>query len=253
MLYLNFMNNIILEIKNISKTYKNVKAVDDISLSVKKGEIVGLLGPNGAGKTTIINMILTVLEPTSGLIFISGKNAEKNREILKSVNFTAVSTQIPGNLTIKENLIIFGMIYGIENLKEKIEQVAKELDLNKFLNTKVGFLSSGEQTRIALAKALINSPKLLLLDEPTASLDPHISAIIRLKIKEYAEKNDAAILWTSHNMYEIEGVCDRILFISHGKIILEGNPRELPQQYKKKNMEELFVAIAKEPLSFNCK
>lgn len=253
MLYLNFMNNIILEIKNISKTYKNLKAVDDISLSVKKGEIVGLLGPNGAGKTTLINMILTVLEPTSGLIFISGKDAKENREILKSVNFTAVSTQIPGNLTIKENLIIFGIIYGIENLKEKIKQLAEELDLGKFLNTKVGFLSSGEQTRVALAKALINSPKLLLLDEPTASLDPHISAIIRLKIKEYAEKNDAAILWTSHNMYEIEGICDRILFISHGKIILEGNPRELPQQYKKKNMEELFVAIAKEPLSFNCK
>lgn len=247
------MNNVILEIKNLKKVYGKVEAVDDISLSVKKGEIVGLLGPNGAGKTTLINMILTVLEPTSGLILISGENAKENREILKSVNFTAVSTQIPGNLTIKENLIIFGMIYGIENLKEKIEQVIEELDLDKFLNTKVGFLSSGEQTRVALAKALINSPKLLLLDEPTASLDPHISAIIRLKIKEYAEKNDAAILWTSHNMYEIEGICDRILFISHGKIILEGNPRELPQQYKKKNMEELFVAIAKEPLSFNCK
>ncbi|MEK7635784.1 MAG: ABC transporter ATP-binding protein [Patescibacteria group bacterium] len=247
------MDNIILEIKNLKKTYNKIKAVDDISLSVKKGEIVGLLGPNGAGKTTLINMILTVLEPTGGLIWISGKNARENRETLKDINFTAVSTQIPGNLTIKENLIIFGMIYGIENLKEKINQVAEELDLDKLLNTKVGFLSSGEQTRVSLAKALINSPKLLLLDEPTASLDPHISAIIRLKIKEYAEKNDAAVLWTSHNMYEIEGVCDRILFISHGKIILEGNPRELPQQYKKKNMEELFVAIAKEPLSFNCK
>jgi len=245
------MNSAFLEIKNLKKTYSKIKAVDDISLSVKRGEIVGLLGPNGAGKTTLINMILTVLEPTSGSILISGKNPNENREILKDVNFTAVSTQIPGNLTIEENLIIFGMIYGVENIKEKIRQIAEELGLDKFLNTKVGLLSSGEQTRVALAKALINQPKLLLLDEPTASLDPHISAIMREKIKEYAEKNNAAILWASHNMYEVEGICDRILFISHGKIILEGNPRELPKKYKKKNMEELFVAIAKEPLSFN--
>lgn len=244
-------NENILEVKNLIKIYDGLVAVDGVSFSIKKGEIVGLLGPNGAGKTTTIDMILGVVEQTNGDVFIMGKNIKQHRsEILEQVNFTAVSANIPGNLSIKENLFIFGMLYDVKNIKERIDEVIKLLNLEKHINTNVGFLSSGEQTRVNLAKAVLNNPKLILLDEPTASLDPHVSLLVREMIVEYAKKNEAAILWTSHNMQEVEKVCDRIIFISRGKIILEGDPKKLPQQYNKNNLEELFIDIAKEPLAF---
>ncbi len=242
----------ILEIKNLSKNYNNLVAVDDISFFIRKGEIVGLLGPNGAGKTTTIDMILGVVEPTGGDVFIMGENIKQHRsEVLEQVNFTAVSANIPGNISIKENLLIFGMLYDIKNLRRRIKEVIKQFNLEKHINTNVGVLSSGEQTRVNLAKAVLNNPKLILLDEPTASLDPHISLMVREMIIEYANKNEAAILWTSHNMQEVETVCNRIIFISRGKIILEGDPKKLPLQYNKNNLEKLFVHIAKEPLAFS--
>lgn len=246
------MNDPVLKVENLIKQYGGLIVVNNISFSIGMGEIVGLLGPNGAGKTTTIDMILGVVEPTNGNIFIAGANIAQNRsEILESMNFTAASNSIPGNLSVKENLYIFGMLYGVKDLQARIKAVIKQFDLEKHTNINVGLLSSGEQTRVNLAKAVLNHPKLILLDEPTASLDPHVSMLVREMMIEYAKKNKAAILWTSHNMQEVEAVCDRIFFISHGKIILEGNPRELPSQYNKPNLEELFVSIAKESLAFS--
>jgi len=240
----------ILEVENLRKEYKDVVAVDGVSFSVHAGEIVGLLGPNGAGKTTTIDMLLGIVEPSGGSIRVFGKDFARNRaEILAKVNFSAVYAHLPGNTTVRQNLFIFALLYGVPRIKERIAILLKEYDVEKFSRVRTGFLSSGEQSRVHMAKAMLNSPRLLLLDEPTASIDPSDSQIIREKIKVYATATGAAVLWTSHDMYEIEDVCDRVLFISHGKILLEGNPRELPSQYGKKNLEELFIAVAREPLS----
>jgi len=240
----------ILKINNLVKEYKSVKAVDGISFNIEKGEIVGLLGPNGAGKTTTINMVLGILEPTSGTIEVLGQNIKNNRsKINKNINFAAVYAEAPANLTVYQNLYVFGLLYEVKNLKERIEYLLTEFELEKFRQTKVGLLSSGEQSRLNLAKSIINEPCLLLLDEPTASLDPSASELIREKIKKYVQKTQAGILWTSHNMHEIEVVCDKVLFLSHGKILLQGDPKTLPNQYGKKSLEELFITVAREPLT----
>ena len=240
----------ILEVENLRKKYKDVVAVDGVSFTVYAGEIVGLLGPNGAGKTTTIDMLLGIVEPSGGSIRVFGKDFARHRaEILAQVNFSAVYAHLPGNTTVRQNLFIFGLLYGVSQIKKRIEVLLKEFHLEKFARTRTGFLSSGEQSRVHLAKAMLNSPRLILLDEPTASIDPSDSEIIREKIRKYAADTGAAVLWTSHDMYEIEDVCDRVLFISHGKILLEGNPRELPAQYGKKNLEELFIAATRKPLS----
>src|SRR4030042_401480 len=221
-----------LKVTGLVKEYDSFRAVDNITFAVKPGEIVGLLGPNGAGKTTTINMILGILEPTGGSIEILSRNLkEQHSEIVKQTNFAAVYAQMPGNLSVYQNLYIFGLLYHVRNLKEKIQSLLHDFDLEAFANTKTGLLSSGEQSRLNLAKALINEPALLLLDEPTASLDPSVANFIREKIKEWAIKTKAAVLWTSHNMYEIETVCDQVLFLSHGKILLTGNPRTMPGEY----------------------
>ncbi|MDP3771870.1 MAG: ABC transporter ATP-binding protein [bacterium] len=246
------MNDMILAVENLRKTYGGVTAVDGITFAVQAGEIVGLLGPNGAGKTTTIDMILGIVEPSGGMIRVFGQDFRTHRAvILARVNFAAVYAHLPGNTTVRQNLFIFGLLYGVSHLRERIAALLKEFNLEKLARTKTGLLSSGEQSRVHLAKALLNEPKLLLMDEPTASIDPSDSEIIREKIKTYAKQNRAAVLWTSHDMYEIESVCDRVLFISHGKIVLEGDPRELPALYGKKNLEELFIAVAREPLSLH--
>lgn len=234
------MGEVVLRADNLVKEYNSVKAVNGISFEIKAGEIVGLLGPNGAGKTTTINMVLSILEPTVGKIEKFGN----------STNFAAVYAHPPQNLSVYQNLKIFGLLYGVKNLNQTIKNLLKEFDLENYKKTNSGLLSSGELSRLSLAKATMNSPKLLLLDEPTASLDPHIAMIIREKIRDYVKKINSAILWTSHNMYEIEDVCNKVMFLSHGKILLEGDPKKLPAQYGKKNLEELFISVAKEPLSF---
>jgi ABC-2 type transport system ATP-binding protein len=240
-----------LQIDGLVKEYGSFRAVDNVTFAVKPGEIVGLLGPNGAGKTTTINMILGILEPTAGSIEILGKNLKENRtEIVKQMNFAAVYAQMPGNLSVYQNLYVFGLLYQVRNLKEKIESLLRDFDLGTFTDIKAGLLSSGELTRLNLAKALINEPSLLLLDEPTASLDPSVAEFIREKIKKRVEEAETTVLWTSHNMHEIEAVCDRVLFLSHGKILLTGNPRTLPAEYGKKDLEELFISVAREPLFF---
>lgn len=239
----------VLEVNNLKKSYKNTAAVDGISFVVKPNEIVGLLGPNGAGKTTTVNMILGVLEPSEGVISVAGKNIVSDRsEAILQTNFNAVYAHVPANLTVFQNLHIFGLLYNTQNLHERINTLIKEFDLERFRNARCGVLSSGEQTRVGLAKAMINKPRLLLLDEPTASLDPSTAQIIRQKIKDYAANEGGGVLWTSHNMHEVTDVCDRILFISHGKIVLEGDPKTLPQKHGKKDLEELFISIAREPL-----
>lgn len=240
----------ILSIRGLRKSYGDIVAVDGISFEVNRHEIVGLLGPNGAGKTTAINMILSVLEPDEGTIHIEGFDlaSERSRAIQRT-NFAAVYAPLPGNLTVAQNLKIFGHLYSVENLASRIGELLKMFDLEKFRCTKCGVLSSGEQTRVGLAKAMLNRPPLLLLDEPTASLDPAIAQDIRARIREFSAREAGAVLWTSHNMHEVEEICNRVLFLSHGKILLEGDPKKLPAEHGKKTLEELFIAVARQPLS----
>jgi ABC-2 type transport system ATP-binding protein len=240
----------ILSVRELRKRYGETTAVDGVSFEVNRNEIVGLLGPNGAGKTTTINMILGVLEPSAGKILVEGIDLATHRsEVLARTNFAAVYAPLPGNLTVIQNLRFFGLIYGVKSLPARIEALLEQFDLQSFRNTKCGVLSSGEQTRVSLAKALLNDPRLLLLDEPTASLDPSVAREIRLKIREFAAHGGGGVLWTSHNMYEVADVCDRVLFLSHGKILLEGDPRTLPAEHGKDTLEDLFVAVAREPLA----
>jgi ABC-2 type transport system ATP-binding protein len=240
----------VLSVNELRKHYGSTIAVDGISFEVNRNEIVGLLGPNGAGKTTTINMILGVLEPTSGAIRVEGVDiAVKRSQVLARTNFAAVYAPLPGNLTVIQNLRFFGLIYGVKNLPARIEALLEQFDLLDFRHTKCGVLSSGEQTRVGLAKAMLNKPRLLLLDEPTASLDPSVAREIRLKIREFAAQGEVGVLWTSHNMYEVADVCDRVLFLAHGRILLAGDPRTLPAEHGKETLEDLFVTVAREPLA----
>lgn len=238
-----------LRVTNLRKTYGSMVALDSLSFRVSAGEIVGLLGPNGAGKTTTINMILGVLEPTAGNVRIDEIDLSENRaRALARTNFAAVYAALPGNLTVGENLRFFGLLYGIRSLRGRVDELLEEFDLGRLRNTRCGLLSSGEQTRAALAKALLNKPQLLLLDEPTASLDPSAAQLIREKIRTLATRDRCGILWTSHNMNEVEAVCDRVLFLSRGKVLLEGDPRALPQEHGAASLEQLFIRVAREPL-----
>lgn len=237
----------ILKVENLTKIYNKVTAVDHISFEVKEGEIVGLLGPNGAGKTTTIQMLLSLLEPTDGKIEIFGKDLSRQREeVLERVNFAAPYASLPYNLTPRENLTVFAYLYGVKNRGERVEKLLKDFRLSQFSKTRTGALSSGEHTRLALAKAFLNDPKLLLLDEPTASLDPAIAREIRKDIYERMKNLKGAVLWTSHNMREVETMCDRVIFLMHGKIIVEGTPKNLKEQFHENDLEEIFVSLAKE-------
>jgi ABC-2 type transport system ATP-binding protein len=241
----------VLSVTDLRKAYGETVAVSRISFRVRRGEIVGLLGPNGAGKTTTINMILGVLEPTSGTVHIEGLDlaAERSKAIART-NFAAVYAPVPGNLTVRQNLRVFGLLYGVSGLSERINLLLRQFELERFQDSKCGLLSSGEQTRVALAKAMVNAPRLLLLDEPTASLDPATAGDIRARLRAFAAQGECGVLWTSHNMYEVEAVCDRVLFLSHGAILLEGNPKTLPAEHGKRTLEELFISVAREPLAF---
>ena len=239
----------ILLVEHLGKSFGALKAVDDVSFTVGAGEIVGLLGPNGAGKTTTINMALGLLEPSAGRILIDGVDLAKNRAgALANANFAAVNCPLPGNLTVEQNLRIFGMIYDVANLSRRIDELIDEYDLQRLREEKSGVLSSGEQTRLNLAKAMLNRPRLLLLDEPTASIDPSGAREIRALISKFVDSGQGGVLWTSHNMLEVEGVCDRVLFLSHGKVVLEGDPKTLPEQHGAASLEDLFVSVAKETL-----
>ena len=220
-----------------------------VSFAVGQNEIVGLLGPNGAGKTTTINMLMGVLTPTAGRIVIDGVDLATHRQkAIARTNFAAVYAALPGNLTVAENLRYFGMIYGVRNLGARIDAVLAQFDLIRFRNTRAGALSSGEQTRVSIAKAMLNQPQLLFLDEPTASLDPATARDIRAAIRDFASAGTGGVLWTSHNMQEVEAVCDRVLLVARGRIVLEGNPRTLASENGHASLEDLFVALARQNL-----
>jgi ABC-2 type transport system ATP-binding protein len=237
----------VLSVESLAKSFGALRAVHDVSFHVARGEIVGLVGPNGAGKTTTINMVLGVLAPTSGRIEVDGLDLASNRSrALARTNFAAVYAPLPGNLTVEQNLRVFGMIYAVRDLGERIEQLLTAYDLARYRKTKAGVLSSGEQTRLGLAKAMLNRPRLLLLDEPTASIDPSTARDIRAGVQAFVAEGHGGVLWTSHNMYEVEAVCDRVLFLAHGRIVLEGDPKTLPGQHGAASLDDLFVAVAHE-------
>jgi ABC-2 type transport system ATP-binding protein len=239
----------VLSVRRLCKSFQDLRAVEEVSFEVRAGEIVGLVGPNGAGKTTTINMVLGVLAPTAGEIDIDGFDLTRRRsQALAHTNFAATYAPLPGNLTIEQNLRVFGMIYGVQGLTRRIDELLEQYDLREYRQTKCGVLSSGEQTRVTLAKAMLNRPKLLLLDEPTASIDPATARDIRKRIVAFARENQGAVLWTSHNMYEVAEVCDRVLFLSHGRILLDGEPEALIAEHGDANLEDLFVRIANESL-----
>jgi ABC-2 type transport system ATP-binding protein len=236
---------VVLSALGLRRTFGGLTAVDGVSLEVRAGEIVGLVGPNGAGKTTIINMLLGVLEPTAGAIAIDGIDlATRRSDALAHANFAAVYAPLPGNLTVEQNLRVFGMIYGVPRLSARIEAVLRDFDLLRHRKAKCGVLSSGEQTRAALAKAMLNRPRLLLLDEPTASIDPASARDIRAGIAAFAAREGSAVLWTSHNMYEVAEVCDRVMFLAGGRILLAGEPATLVREYGVGTLEDLFVSVA---------
>jgi len=237
----------ILRVSDLTKQYDNLTAVNNISFAIKEGEIVSLLGPNGAGKTTTIQMLLTLVSPTRGNIEIFGKNLTGHRdELLSRMNFTAPYSVLPYNLTTREALKTYSLLYGVRNHRERVSFLIDEFDLGWMADKKVGQLSSGEQMRVGIAKAFVNSPGLLLLDEPTASLDPAIARELRAKILKLVRNAGGAILWTSHNMREIEQVSDRIIFLSRGKIIADDSPDNLKNYFGQKDLEEIFISINRE-------
>ena len=238
-----------IEIKNLNKQYNNILAVKNISFKINKGSIVGLLGPNGCGKTTTIGMMLGLIKPTSGTVFINDQNIENenNRtKILEKVNFISPYVELPKKLTVEENLIVYGKLYGVNNLKEKILDLMNDLDLNDFKKKKTGELSSGQKNRVSLAKALINEPEILLLDEPTASLDPDIGDYVRSYIENFASKKSTTILLASHNMNEVERLCTEVMMMKKGKIIDKGTCKSLIDKHGRKNLEETFLKIVRE-------
>ena len=238
-----------IEIKNLSKEYNNILAVKNINFTINKGSIVGLLGPNGCGKTTTIGMMLGLIKPTSGTVFINGLNIENenNRtKILEKVNFISPYVELPKKLTVEENLKVYGKLYGVNNLKDKISDLMKQLNLLEFNKRKTGELSSGQKNRVSLAKALINEPEILLLDEPTASLDPDVGDFIRTYLEDFASKKNTTILLASHNMNEVERLCNEVLMMKNGKIIDKGTCNSLINKHGRKNLEETFLKIVRE-------
>ena len=236
-----------IEVINLKKNYDKKIAVNNLNFQIKKGQIVGLLGPNGSGKTTTIAMILGLLKPTSGQVIINGKNIEKERiYLLSQMNFISPYVELPKKLTVKENLEVYARLYGVKKINDKIETLSNQLRLNNFLNTKTGELSSGQKNRISLAKALINDPEILLLDEPTASLDPETGDFIRSFIENYCSNKKVSILLASHNMNEVERLCNEIMMMKNGNIVDSGNPNELIKKHGRKNLEEVFLKIVRE-------
>ena len=245
------MKNLV-EVKNIKKNYGKNEAVKGISFKIKEDEILGLLGPNGSGKTTTIGMLLGLLKPTSGEIFINGQKLEGNRiEILEQINFISPYIELPKKLTVKQNLNVYGKLYKVNNINERIEFLSEKLRLGELLNSITGELSSGQKNRVSLAKALINEPKVLLLDEPTASLDPEVGDFVRSFLEDYKKEKKISILLASHNMNEVTRLCKSILMMKDGIIIDEGNPEELINKHGRKNLEEVFLKLSRSKNELN--
>ncbi len=236
-----------LEIKNLLKKFNSIMAVNNISFEIEKNKTLGLLGPNGCGKTTSIGMMLGLITPTAGQIFINEIKLEpKNRiEILSLMNFASPYIELPKKLTVKQNLEIYARLYGVKNISDRISEMTEDLNLKDFLNKKTGELSSGQKNRVSLAKSLINKPKLLFLDEPTASLDPDVGDFVREYLEKYKENNDLTMLLASHNMKEVERLCDSIVMMKQGEIVDKGTCDELINKHGRKNLEDTFLKIAR--------
>src|SRR3989338_3883480 len=236
----------IVEIRNLVKRFGAVTAVDGISFDIREGQITGLLGPNGAGKTTTIQMLLDLTTPTSGEIRVFGKDVREHREeVLGKVNFSSPYVSLPNNLKVRENLATFASLYGVKNIEEKIHELANFFGILDFLPKMTSTLSTGQLTRLNLTKALLNDPKLLLLDEPTASLDPDIADRTIKLLKKIQKEKQVTILYTSHNMAEVEEICDHVIFINHGKIKDDGTPAELVKKYGREDLNDVFLHIAR--------
>ena len=236
-----------LEIINLSKTYSSKEAVRNISFKVNKNEIIGILGPNGCGKTTTIGMILGLLKPTKGQVLINGIEIEKQRvELLNKLNFISPYIELPKKLTVKQNLEVYGRLYDVKELEIKIDYLSEKLRLNEFINKITGELSSGQKNRVSLAKSIINDPSVLLLDEPTASLDPETGDFVRSFLEEYQKEKKTSILLASHNMAEVERLCSSVLMMNKGSIIDQGTPGELIKKHGRRNMEEVFLKLTRD-------
>ena len=236
-----------LEVKNLIKNFDSTIAVNNISFNIEQNKTLGLLGPNGCGKTTSIGMMLGLITPSSGEIIINGINLEaKNRiRLLNFMNFASPYIELPKKLTVKQNLEVYARLYGVKEFKKRSEEMVEDLNLQKFLNKKTGELSSGQKNRVALAKSLINKPKLLFLDEPTASLDPDVGDFVRAYIEKYKKKNELTILLASHNMKEVERLCDKVIMMKQGKIVDSGTCDELIKKHGRENLEDTFLKIAR--------
>ena len=236
--------NTLVSVNNLSKNFSSFEAVKEISFSINESEILGLLGPNGCGKTTTIGMMLGLLKPTSGEVIINGLNVEKNRiNLLKKMNFISPYIELPKKLTVKENLMVYGKLYSVNNINNRIDYLTETLRLSEFINKKTGELSSGQKNRVSLAKAVINDPDILLLDEPTASLDPETGDFVRTFIEKISSEKKMSILLASHNMDEVKRLCKSILMMKDGKIIDRGTPSEIINKHGKKNLEEVFLKL----------
>jgi ABC-2 type transport system ATP-binding protein len=241
------MNEEVIIVNSLTKKFNNITAVKNISFKIKKGTIIGLLGPNGCGKSTTIGMMLGLIKPSSGTVIINNQNIENNRtNLLEKMNFISPYVELPKKLTVEENLKVYGRLYGVKNLKDKIDDLMEKLNLVDFKSRKTGELSSGQKNRVSLAKALINDPEILFLDEPTASLDPDVGDYIRGFIEDYASNNDATILLASHNMNEVERLCYEVLMMKNGEIIDKGKCGDLVNKHGRKNLEEVFLKIVRE-------
>ena len=235
-----------IEVINLSKTYKSKIAVNNINFKINENEIIGLLGPNGCGKTTTIGMILGLLKPTSGKVLINGLDIEKNKiSILHKMNFISPYIELPKKLTVRQNLIVYGKLYNIQNLNDQIKYLSNKLRLDTLLDKITGELSSGQKNRVSLAKALINNPTVLLLDEPTASLDPETGDFVRTFLENYKKEKKISVLLASHNMDEVKRLCSTVLMMKDGLIVDNGTPHELIKKYGRKNLEEVFLEIAR--------
>jgi len=236
----------VVEVRGLTKVFKTLKAVDDVSFDLKEGEILGLLGPNGAGKTTIIHMLLGLTTPTSGSLRAFGLDFVKHREeILRQMNFSSTYVAMPFSLTVRESLRVFARLFHVRNREDQIARLLKVFEMEDSAHRLVRHLSSGQQTRLNLAKSLINDPRVLLLDEPTASLDPDIADKTRRFLKETIRAKKMSILYTSHNMKEMEEISDRIVFLHRGRIIASGPPGEVVKRFRGKNLEEVFLSVAR--------
>ncbi len=241
-----------IEVINLSKSYKSKQAVNNINFKINENEIVGLLGPNGCGKTTTIGMMLGLLKPTSGQVLINGLDIEKNKiSILHKMNFISPYIELPKKLTVRQNLIVYGKLYNVNNLNKQIDYLSNKLRLNKLLDSVTGELSSGQKNRVSLAKALINNPTVLLLDEPTASLDPETGDFVRTFLENYKKENKISVLLASHNMDEVNRLCDSVLMMKGGVIVDSGTPNHLIKKHGRKNLEEVFLELVRNKNEFN--